>query len=81
MIAKRMCFIQRLPKGLYEDGKKERECAICMEEFSAGQAFRFLPCMHFYHMGCIDDWLMRSFTCPSCMKSVDVALLTTYNID
>ena len=24
---------------------------------------------------CIDDWLMRSFTCPSCMEPVDAALL------
>ena len=53
-------------------------CAICMCEFVMGEALRFLPCMHVYHKDCIDDWLMRSFTCPSCMEPVDAALLTTY---
>ena len=46
-----------------------------MIEFNIGDAVRYLPCMHTYHMECIDDWLMRSFTCPSCMEPVDAALL------
>lgn len=49
-----------------------------MVEFTLGDMLRFLPCMHVYHKDCIDDWLMRSFTCPSCMEPVDAALLTTY---
>ena len=53
-------------------------CVICMLEFVMGDRLRFLPCMHTYHKDCIDDWLMRSFTCPSCMEPVDAALLTTY---
>ena len=46
-----------------------------MIEFNIGDTVRYLPCMHTYHMDCIDDWLMRSFTCPSCMEPVDAALL------
>lgn len=53
-------------------------CVICMNEFCIGEPLRYLPCMHTYHKECIDDWLMRSFTCPSCMEPVDAALLTTY---
>ena len=53
-------------------------CVICMNEFLFGDELRYLPCMHCYHRECIDDWLMRSFTCPSCMEPVDAALLTTY---
>lgn len=53
-------------------------CVICMLDFVYGDPVRFLPCMHIYHMDCIDDWLMRSFTCPSCMEPVDAALLSTY---
>ena len=49
-----------------------------MCEFTVGDSLRFLPCMHIFHKDCIDDWLMRSFTCPSCMEPVDAALLTTY---
>lgn len=77
-IAKRIGLIQHLPVGLYDGCKKARECVICMIEFSVGDSIRYLPCMHTYHVGCIDDWLMRSLTCPSCMEPVDAALLTTY---
>lgn len=53
-------------------------CVICMIDFVIGDSLRYLPCMHIYHRECIDDWMMRSFTCPSCMEPVDAALLTTY---
>lgn len=53
-------------------------CAICMCDFVLGESLRFLPCMHIYHKDCIDDWLMRAFTCPSCMEPVDAALLSSY---
>ncbi|CAH1378335.1 hypothetical protein Zmor_002718 [Zophobas morio] len=77
-IAKRIGLIQHLPTGMYDGCKKARECVICMVEFLVGDALRYLPCMHTYHMSCIDDWLMRSLTCPSCMEPVDAALLTSY---
>lgn len=77
-IAKRIGLIQHLPTGTYDGSKKARECVICMAEFIVGDAVRYLPCMHTYHMRCIDDWLMRSLTCPSCLEPVDAALLTSY---
>jgi len=77
-IAKRIGLIQHLPTGTYDGCKKNRECVICMVEFVVNDSVRYLPCMHTYHMVCIDDWLMRSLTCPSCMEPVDAALLTSY---
>lgn len=77
-IAKRIGLIQHLPMGTYDGCKKSRECVICMMEFIVGDSVRYLPCMHTYHVQCIDDWLMRSLTCPSCMEPVDAALLTSY---
>uniref|UniRef100_A0A1L8DT84 Putative ring finger protein 11 sid n=1 Tax=Nyssomyia neivai TaxID=330878 RepID=A0A1L8DT84_9DIPT len=77
-IAKRIGLIQHLPIGAYDGCKKTRECVICMAEFLVGDSVRYLPCMHTYHVACIDDWLMRSLTCPSCMEPVDAALLTSY---
>ncbi|KAJ0032996.1 hypothetical protein NQD34_000103 [Periophthalmus magnuspinnatus] len=53
-------------------------CVICMMDFEYGDPVRFLPCLHIYHVDCIDPWLMRSFTCPSCMEPVDAALLSSY---
>ena len=52
-------------------------CAICMMDYTAGEPIRLLPCMHYYHLRCIDDWLMRSLTCPTCMERVDTGLMTT----
>ena len=48
-----------------------------MMDFMVGDPIRLLPCMHFYHLHCIDDWLMRSITCPTCMERVDIGLTTT----
>ncbi|XP_046848077.1 RING finger protein 11-like [Xenia sp. Carnegie-2017] len=77
-LAQRLGLIQHLPVGKYDETKKKRECAICMVDFEFGDEIRFLPCMHIYHKECIDDWLIRSFTCPSCMEPVDAALLSSY---
>lgn len=77
-IAKRMGLITHLPCGIFDGSKKSGECVICMIDFTVGDRVRYLPCMHTYHTECIDDWLMRSFTCPSCLEPVDAALLNTY---
>lgn len=76
-IAKRIGLIQHLPTGEY-DGTKKGECVICMMELITGEEVRYLPCMHTYHAVCIDDWLLRSLTCPSCMEPVDAALINSY---
>ncbi|NXC45766.1 RNF11 protein, partial [Penelope pileata] len=82
-IAQRIGLIQHLPRGTFQPGsepadRRAKECVICMLEFTAGDALRFLPCLHTYHAACIDAWLLRSFTCPSCMEPVDAALLASY---
>ncbi|KAG5318425.1 RNF11 protein, partial [Acromyrmex heyeri] len=77
-IAKRIGLIQHLPMREY-DGAKKGECVICMMELQAGEEVRYLPCMHTYHAVCIDDWLLRSLTCPSCMEPVDAALISSYH--
>lgn len=81
-IAQRIGLIQYLPQSTWDnslvESKKIRECCICMIDFEQGEPIRYLPCMHYYHADCIDDWLMRSFTCPSCMEPVDGALLSSY---
>ncbi|KOX73998.1 RING finger protein 11 [Melipona quadrifasciata] len=77
-IAKRIGLIQHLPIREY-DGTKKGECVICMMELQVGEEVRYLPCMHTYHAVCIDDWLLRSLTCPSCMEPVDAALISSYH--
>lgn len=47
-------------------------CIICMCDLKLHDEVRYLPCLHTYHRTCIDDWLMRSFVCPSCLRPVEV---------
>eukprot|EP00941_MAST-03F_sp_MAST-3F-sp1_P000688 g688.t1 len=32
-------------------------CIICLEKFSAGESVRTLPCGHYFHLNCINEWL------------------------
>ncbi|KAA0195204.1 RING finger protein 11 [Fasciolopsis buskii] len=41
-----------------------------MCEYEEGEELRYLPCLHTYHRVCIDDWLMRALTCPSCLEEI-----------
>lgn len=42
------------------------ECALCLDEYSAGDCVTRLTCFHAFHKSCLDPWLDKSPTCPSC---------------
>lgn len=48
------------------------DCAVCLEEYAAGDEVRVLPaCRHGFHRECVDRWLlMRAPTCPVCRAPV-----------
>ncbi|TPP64364.1 RING finger protein 11 [Fasciola gigantica] len=73
-IVKRIDMIQFLPFTNYvpTNTDKLKECIICMCDLKLHDEVRYLPCLHTYHRACIDDWLMRSFVCPSCLRPVEV---------
>ncbi|KAJ8374040.1 hypothetical protein SKAU_G00046200 [Synaphobranchus kaupii] len=64
--------IQRLPtkafNPAYSAGKTE--CQICFSSYTEGEQLRMLPCLHDYHVQCIDRWLKESATCPICRIDV-----------
>jgi len=39
-------------------------CPVCLEDFEAGDHVRTLPCFHFFHKECIDQWLKQNAICP-----------------
>ena len=57
----------------------ETECVICLEKFQCGDKLRVLPCGHQFHIGCIDHWLLGTYSdedcittgCPTCKKNVN----------
>jgi E3 ubiquitin-protein ligase RNF11 len=80
-VAQRLGMIQYLPTARWNraEAQKVRECPICFEDFEENDEIRYLPCCHFYHSKCVDDWLIRSFTCPSCMEPVEMGLQASMN--
>uniref|UniRef100_A0A6T6C4K2 RING-type E3 ubiquitin transferase n=1 Tax=Compsopogon caeruleus TaxID=31354 RepID=A0A6T6C4K2_9RHOD len=44
----------------------ELGCPICMESYVASEELRLLPCLHGFHVNCVDSWLRLKGTCPVC---------------
>ena len=63
---------KRLPTRKYRKGEEKIEqCVICVEDFCDGDNLRVLPCEHFFHRQCIDEWLINhSAVCPLCKYEV-----------
>lgn len=43
---------------------EEKKCIICLEAFTDGDKIRTLPCLHDFHVTCIDEWLLTKAECP-----------------
>ena len=54
--------------GMAVEQLQQTNCSICLEEGFVGEIC-ILPCKHVFHKECIDDWLQRRPTCPSCRFS------------
>lgn len=40
-------------------------CAVCLDPYEVGQMKKYLPCQHYFHETCIDNWLSNSsMNCP-----------------
>ena len=64
--------IQKVPtteisKQQVED---ESSCSVCLMNYKEGDTVSKLPCNHFYHTGCIKQWLAANITCPYCRAQV-----------
>lgn len=45
-------------------------CSICLADYNDDDLLRLLPdCDHFFHLKCIDPWLILHPTCPVCRYS------------
>ena len=43
-------------------------CPICLDTVNFKQSLRCLPCSHYFHVECIDEWLLIAPSCPLCKQ-------------
>jgi hypothetical protein len=66
--------IDRLPTYIYHGEhlpEDKSTCPICLSNYREGEEIRIIPCIHFYHKSCIDEWLRVSKVCPVCKVPIE----------
>lgn len=53
-----------------DNGEGDAECRVCLSEYEPGEEVVRLPCMHYAHTNCVQEWLIRSPHCPICRSDV-----------
>ena len=62
---------QRLGPMKRMNSSGSHDCLICHEDIKCKQFYRQLPtCEHKYHKKCIDQWIFKNPTCPTCRKNI-----------
>ena len=54
------------------DKNEQKKCSICLEDFEVGTKIIYLPCFHFYHSKCIEQWVKNSDKCPLCKNEITI---------
>lgn len=60
--------IASLPRFTFDEASLKEsqfdDCAVCKEDFVAGDLAMRLPCEHVYHEDCLVPWLKTNGSCP-----------------
>jgi len=49
----------------------KKTCPICLQDYEVNEDIKTIPCLHFFHKECIDEWMARSCDCPICKSKID----------
>jgi len=53
----------------HKENNKQTQCCICL--YAIKKEPHFLPCVHSFHITCIQKWLKQSNQCPICRSIVN----------
>merc|ERR1712217_84342 len=56
--------------GIADD---DEVCQICRDTYSDGDILRLLPCLHRFHIACVEKWLVLSGVCPVCKHKISLS--------
>ncbi len=52
-----------------KEDEKEDHCVVCLEPVEKNDKY-FLPCTHYFHRKCIEEWLRHKHVCPTCKRDI-----------
>lgn len=58
-------------KVMKGDENETEKCTICLSDFEELERVRRLPCMHLFHIDCVDQWLSTNKRCPICRVDIE----------
>lgn len=61
---------QLSPQETEEKDRISSSCSICLCEYEDLDELRHLPCDHYFHQECVDEWLKLKRTCPLCLFDI-----------
>uniref|UniRef100_A0A7S3F300 RING-type domain-containing protein n=1 Tax=Haptolina ericina TaxID=156174 RepID=A0A7S3F300_9EUKA len=77
-------IVQALPRQVLTEGEASLlesdgagACTICLDAYAAGDTVACMPCtgLHKAHWACLQGWLERAATCPTCRFSLPASKL------
>eukprot|EP01103_Thecamoeba_quadrilineata_P011951 TRINITY_DN2972_c0_g2_i2.p1 TRINITY_DN2972_c0_g2~~TRINITY_DN2972_c0_g2_i2.p1 ORF type:complete len:805 (+),score=194.01 TRINITY_DN2972_c0_g2_i2:230-2416(+) len=65
-------FLKNLPVRQFNRTCPSSQCLVCLEEFEEGERMNVIPsCQHYFHPGCIKQWLTEHKNCPVCRHDAE----------
>ncbi|KAF9149410.1 hypothetical protein BG015_008801 [Linnemannia schmuckeri] len=61
---------QLSPQEMEDKDRISSSCSICLCEYEDLDELRHLPCDHYFHQECVDEWLKLKRTCPLCLFDI-----------
>ncbi|KAI5063717.1 hypothetical protein GOP47_0022264 [Adiantum capillus-veneris] len=74
-------YLSSIPSTLFRNLPQSQaattpQCPICLVDFGDTERIRVLPiCQHVFHVSCVDTWLVKSSSCPTCRGDLMEAML------